>query len=258
MLRPASLLKVDMAQKELPRHTSIQEFVDAKVQTIPVTDEIIRQIYTAFPTSAKVISGYLTSEQLYWKVTWHWDVLLEAVNHCSGLNIDKAYKDRLARIKASLLTNEPDPKTGYRKSTTPGLPKDLSSHEVIEARHALVKQGKLDLKAIITEADIYSKTTRDPTALMLAFAPVAKPAQGKHVTGYALDIKGDNAEIARIAKSLGGTAYNEGSHVHCEWKNGVDTSGKGGENSVAAAERGSKLAINSGIKQVRHCLLRVE
>lgn len=246
-----------MAGTVQARHTSVKDFVDPKVQTIPVTDGIIEQIYAAFPTSAKVISGYLSEEQLYWKVNYHWEVLLEAVDHCAGLDIEQAHKTALAAIKKSLLTNPPDPKTGYRKSSKPGLPKDASSHQVILQRHALVKQGKLDLKAVVNAADIFNKTKRNAKALMLAYAPVAKPAQGKHSTGYALDIKGNNSDTARIAKSLGASlVFNEGSHVHCEWKKGVDASGAGGQDSVAAAQRGSKLDIDSRIVSPRHCLLR--
>ena len=248
-----------MATTEENKHTSIKEFVDSKVQTIPVTDGIISKIYTAFPKSSKVISGYLTEEQLYWKVNYHWDVLLEAISHCSGLDIEQKSKDALAAIKASLETNPPDPKTGYRTSTMPGEPKDKSSHELILQRHALVKQGKLDLKAVIEAAAIFKKSKRDPKALMLAYAPVAKPAQGKHSTGYALDIKGNNADIIAVAKSLGATQhFNEGSHVHCEWKNGVDTTGGSGQDSVKSAQRGVKMSIDSHIVHRRHCLLRME
>lgn len=246
-----------MASTPEPRHTSATAFVDPKVQTIPVTDGIIEKIYPFFPQSSKVISGYLSEEQLYWKVNYHWEVLLEAIDHCAGLAIDTRHKEALAAIKASLNTNKPDPATGYRKSKKPGEPKDKSSHETILKRHALVKQGKRDLKAVIEAADIFKKTKRDPKALMLAYAPVAKPAQGKHSTGYALDIKGNNADIVSVAKSLGATlVFNEGSHVHCEWKNGVDTTAQSGQDSVQSAQRGARQSIDNRIVHTRHCLLR--
>lgn len=246
-----------MATPTEDRHTSIAEFVDPKVQTIAVTDDIIQKIYTHFPKSSKVISGYLSEEQLYWKVNFHWEYLLEAIVHCSGLAIEQKYKDGLAAIKASLNSNVPDPATGYRTSSTPGVPKDSSSHAVILQRHALVKQGKIDFKAIVTAADIFSKTTRSQKSLMLAYAPVAKPAQGKHSTGYALDISGNNADISAVAKSLGATlVFNEGSHVHCEWKNGVDTTASGGANSAVAAQRATRMSIDNRIVAYRHCLLR--
>ena len=246
-----------MATPTEARHTSIAEFVDPKVLTIPVTDDIIQKIYTSFPKSSKVISGYLSEEQLYWKVNYHWEVLLEAIQHCAGLEIEQKYKDGLAAIKASLKTNVPDPETGYRTSSTPGVPKDSSSHEVILQRHGLVRQGKLDFKAIVIAADIFSKTTRSQKALMLAYAPVAKPAQGKHSTGYALDISGNNADITAVAKSLGASlAFNEGSHVHCEWANGVDTTAGAGQDSAQAAQRATRLSIDNRVIAYRHCLLR--
>lgn len=246
-----------MSKSPESRHTAIKTFVDPKVLTIPVTDAIIEKIYAHFPQSSKVISGYLSEEQLYWKVNYHWEVLLEAVEHCAGLDIDQGHRTALAAIKASLQTNPPDPQTGYRKSRTPGEPKDKSSHEVILKRHALVKQGKRDLKSVIIAADIFKKSSRDPKALMLAYAPVARPAQGKHSTGYALDIKGNNAEISDVARRLGASlVFNEGSHVHCEWKNGVDASGQSGTDSVQAAQRATRQRIDNRITHTRHCLLR--
>ncbi|MEP6505860.1 MAG: hypothetical protein ABJD97_21180 [Betaproteobacteria bacterium] len=246
-----------MADSSPRRHASIQTFVDPKVKTIGVTDAIIKSIYAEFPLSAKVISGYLSEEQLYWKVNYHWEVLLEAVHHCSQLVADTAHKQALAAIWAALESNQPDPKCGYRKSTEPGWPKDKSSHRRILARHALVRQGKQDLKRVIAAADILAKSRRDPKALMLACAPVAKPAHGKHSTGFALDIDGNNAEIAAVARRLGATlTFDEGSHVHCEWAAGVDSSNQFGQDSLRAAERKVRQSIDSRVGVPKHCLLR--
>jgi LAS superfamily LD-carboxypeptidase LdcB len=56
----------------------------------------------------------------------------------------------------------------------------------------------------------------------LAGAPVAPPGQSKHGTGYALDIEGDNNAIKSLCKGLGATlAFDEKSHVHVEFKNGL-------------------------------------
>lgn len=247
-----------MAAIEEPRHTSAKDFVGASVKVIPVTEGIIAAIMPFFPKSAKVISGHLSEEQLYWKINYHWEYLIEAISHCSALAIDQKYKDALGAIRKLLESNVPDPRAGYRKSKEPGLPKDKSSHTMILARHALVSQSKRDFKTVVEAAGILKKTTRDPKDLMLAYAPVAKPAQGKHSTGYALDISGNNDVNARIARSLGATVvFNEGSHVHCEWKNGVDVSAKGGSDSVGAAQRGTRLEIDNKINAVRHCMLRM-
>jgi hypothetical protein len=58
----------------------------------------------------------------------------------------------------------------------------------------------------------------------LAVAPVAPPGESKHGCGYALDIYGKdlNAKIKEISTGLGATvAFDEKSHVHVEFANGV-------------------------------------
>jgi ADP-ribosylglycohydrolase len=50
--------------------------------------------------------------------------------------------------------------------------------------------------------------------------------------------------------------FDEVSHVHCEWKNGVDTTAAGGGDRAAAAERAARQAIDSKVGPLRHCLLR--
>ena len=50
----------------------------------------------------------------------------------------------------------------------------------------------------------------------------AVPGQSKHGSGYALDIEGDNNGIKSLCKGLGATlAFDEKSHVHVEFKNGL-------------------------------------
>jgi hypothetical protein len=245
-----------MSAAAIANHTSIAEFVDPKVKTIPVTDKIIEAITPYFPKSCKVISGWLSDEDLYWKVNFHWDYLLEAIEHCETLAITELQKKTLAAIKKALWTNAPNPARGYRTSNV-GEPKDASSHEEILKRHAIVKQAKIDFKPVATSAEVTGATKRTTKALALAYAPVAAPGKGKHTTGYALDIKGDNATIKAIALSLGATlAFDEVSHVHCEWKNGVDTTKKAGGDSVARAARGAEMNKSNKITCVRHCLLR--
>ncbi len=243
---------------QMANHSSIAAFVDPKVKTIPVTDDIILAIMSYFPASAKVISGWLSEEDLYWKVNFHWDYLLDAVEHCSGLAIDQKTRNSLAAISKALWTNPPDPSRGYRTSNV-GIPKDKSSHELILKRHGIVKQSKKDFKQVVTSSDILQKTKRSEKALALAYAPVAPPGKGKHSTGYALDIKGNNDEIRRAAAALGATlVFDEVSHVHCEWKNGVDTSGQGGRDSISSAQRGTSMNLANKIQNMRHCLLRTE
>lgn len=245
-----------MAAAPKPLHTSVADFVDPKVKTIPVTDGIIAAIMPSFPKTAKVISGWLSEDDLYWKINYHWDLLVDTIDHCAGLAIEQRYKDALAAIRKALWTNPPDPARGYRSSPI-GEPKDKSSHATILARHGILRQSKIDFKSVVDQSGLLALTSRSAKAIGLAYSPVARPAQGKHSTGYALDIKGDNLEIKAIAKKLGATvAFDEVSHVHCEWAKGVDTSGQGATDSVAEAGRGVRMGIDNRILHTRHCLLR--
>lgn len=254
-------------------HTDYKVFVDPKVITIPITDDIIQKIMPFFPVTSKVISGFLNEDQLYWKINYHWELLLYVVGKCATLGdtmtggadaviakkLDKKHVESLNAITTALNTSKPNPESGYRTSSKPGEPKDLSSHETILARHALVTLQKKTFKKIVEDSNIYELSKLDKKAIQLAFAPVASPKNGKHKTGYALDIKGSNIEIKKVAKSVGASmTFDELSHVHCEWKNGVDTAIASGSDSVAAAERAVDYSINTGLQNARHCLLRTE
>ena len=243
----------------LPTDSQIKltEFVAPTVLTIPITEKIINDIRPFFPKGTRVIAGYLSEDQLYWKINYHWDVLREAIDHCLGLDLEPSFVKTLKSLKTDLDANTPDPSTGYRKSPKPGEPKDKSSHETILARHQTVSACKREFAKVVKDADVFKKTKRDPKALMLAYAPVASPNKGKHKTGYALDIAGNNEEIARITKSLGGYAFNEGSHVHCEWKNGVDTSGNAGADKKSSAAREIEIKVNQHLINQRHCFSQI-
>jgi hypothetical protein len=53
-------------------------------------------------------------------------------------------------------------------------------------------------------------------------APLVAPGKSNHGTGYALDIGGNNNKTTQICKAWGASlVFNEASHVHVEWKNGV-------------------------------------
>jgi hypothetical protein len=254
-------------------HTDYKKFVDPKVITISITDDIITKIMPFFPVTSKVISGYLNEDQLYWKINYHWELLLYVAGKCAGLGdtmtggadaviakkLDKQHVESLNAITTALNTSKPNPESGYRVSSKPGEPKDLSTHEIILTRHVLVTEQKKKFKKVVEDSNIFDLSKLDKKTIQLAFAPVASPKNGKHKTGYALDIKGGNAEIKKVAKSVGATmTFDELSHVHCEWKNGVDTAAANGGDSVAAAGRAVDYSINKGIQNCRHCLLRTE
>jgi hypothetical protein len=205
-------------------------FVRPSVKTIPLTKQIIDAIMPYFPLKCKVIGGYLNSADQYWKVNYHWENLVTKIEDFRGRSdVEEKHKNMALAVWKVLMTNPPLPERGYIKDKNVGDTQDLSANEKIEARHKLLKQSKLDFRAIIIAAGIVDpkKEKSDPPAAekpwWLAVAPLAKPGHSLHGTGYALDISGDNVETTKLAKALGCTlAFNEASHVHVEFAKGVN------------------------------------
>jgi hypothetical protein len=198
-------------------------FVRPQVKERPITTKIIDAILPHFQgVRAVVISGYLSDADLFWKVNYHWEYLLWMVDHALTLGVSDQYKTGLKNIRSALLSCKPDPDVGYRESPTLGKPEDRSSLERFDLRHKVLRQKKRWFKKIVEAADLKRKSIRGPRAFDLAAAPVAHPGTSKHSTGYALDIQGDNPRIKAISKKLGATLiFDEKSHVHVEFKNGV-------------------------------------
>lgn len=203
-------------------------FVRPAVKEIALTTRIIDQIMPYYPLRCVCIAGYLDSSDQFWKVNYHWDLLVYKIDQFVALKtISEHHRNCAMAIKQALLKNAPDPQTGYRTDKTVGATKDKSDAEQIIKRHATLKQAKVDFESVLTKSKVVNAATkRNPPASekpwWLAVAPVALPGNSKHGSGYALDISGDNAETTRISKALGATlAFNEASHVHVEWKNAV-------------------------------------
>jgi hypothetical protein len=207
------------------RHT----FVRPSVQEIDVTTEIIDAIIPYYPGDCKCIAGYLDTENQYWKVNYHWDYLMSKIDEFLAMgSVAESFKKDARAIKEALEKNPPDPPTGYKDDKVVGATSDKSTHQTIRARHKILKKAKQDFEKVLVAAGVIdAKRKHNPPNVSakswwLAVAPVAAPGTSKHGTGYALDIAGDNAAIVRISKGLGATlAFNEASHVHCEWKHGV-------------------------------------
>lgn len=200
-----------------------QKFVRPQVKEKPVTEKIIDAILPHFKgVKATVISGYLSDTDLFWKVNWHWDYLLWMVDHALTLEITEKQKKALQAVKSSLLSCKPDPASGYRELNKIGKPEDRSSVEQFDRRYKVLRQRKRDFKKIVEAAKLRQKSNRAGKEFDLAIAPVAHPGTSKHSTGYALDIEGNNSRISAISKKLGATmTFDEKSHVHVEFKNGV-------------------------------------
>ena len=203
-------------------HTSRGSFVDTQVKENAVTTKIIDQIYRYFPKKYKVISGYLTPSDLYWKVNYHWDAMrvwLEYAKESSAMSDEQQKK--LKELYQTLMSNPPSA-SGHFKVNKIGEPVDTSSQSKIEERCKTLQKIKADLKAYSKAQGFESMNMQHKNVLKYALNPLALPGKSNHVHGWALDISGDIAGAAEIAKKLGATlAFKEETHCHCEFKGGV-------------------------------------
>lgn len=199
------------------------KFVSNKVKTIPLTEKIINYIFPHFKdTSNTVISGYLSEADLYWKVNWHWELLLSMVEHSLTLPMDEKHRKNLQSILTALLSVKPNPSSGYLRKNTIGIPIDKSTSKEFDKRYKVLKQSKLNFKNIVIAASLQKKQKKRLKDFQLSYQPVAHPGWGNHKTGYALDISGNNSQIKAICKSLGATmTFDEKNHVHVEFKGGI-------------------------------------
>jgi hypothetical protein len=198
-------------------------FVSSGVNVTPATRKLIEAIMPFYPSTCRCITGYQDEEGQFWKVNYHWELIDTMLAKALALNLAVPFPSQLQALKQQLQTNAPIPKHGYMTSATEGQPKDACSHDQIIKRWEMLATVKDSFSLIISGAKI--KTLAPPVQRWeLAVAKVAKPGTSKHGQGYALDIEGvgHNAEIKRISALLGATlTFDEGSHVHVEFKNGV-------------------------------------
>lgn len=198
-------------------------FVGGSVRENQTTTRIIDAIEPHFRgEKARVISGHLNDADLFWKVNYHWELLLWMVEHSLTLNISPQDRKTLASIRGALQTVKPDPDIGYRESAILGKPVDRSTVEQFDERYKVLRSAKQNFKKVMVSAGLPALSKREEKAFDLAAAPVAHPGTSKHSTGYALDVEGNNARITSIAKQLGASlVFDEKSHVHVEFRNGV-------------------------------------
>ncbi len=200
-----------------------ETFVSSGVNVNPATRKLIETIMPYYPSTCRCITGYQDEEGQFWKVNYHWDLMDHLLDKALPLNLAAPFPSKLQALKLKLQTNAPTPKHGYMNSPKEGLPKDVSSHDQITKRWEMLANAKIEFSQIISIANI--KTLAPPAQRWdLAVARVAKPGTSNHGKGYALDIegKGRNAEIKHISALLGATqTFDEASHVHVEFKNGV-------------------------------------
>lgn len=196
--------------------------VDPRVKETGVTSRIIDDLVPRMSeVRARIIAGYLSDSDQFWKVNYHWEYLLQMVDHCLSLPVEENEKGELRNIRSTLLGCGPDPATGYTSGSV-GTPVDRSSVEEAVKRHKILASMKQSFGKLFERGKMKEKSRKSPKCFDLAAAPVASPGTSKHGTGYALDIEGDNSGIKNLCKGLGATlVFDEKSHVHVEFKNGV-------------------------------------
>ena len=199
-------------------------FVGGSVKELANTKAIITAIMPYFPLSCRVISGYLDGDDLYWKVSYHWDLLTSQLERFAA-RAETGEDDRTtaASLIKVLATVPPNPPRGYALDKGLGVPPDHSTHAQTLERHGVLAKVKLDAREVFIRGGVVTPSReKDPPKAekryWLSIARVADPRFGKHRTGFALDIAGANSETTRIAKALGATlVFNESSHVHVEF-----------------------------------------
>lgn len=198
------------------------ERVDPRVKETAVTTRIIDNLVPHMTNvKARVIAGFLSDSDQFWKVNYHWEYLLQMVEHSLTLAIEDEHKEGLQNIRSTLLGCKPDPSSGYTSGPV-GKPEDRSSIEDVIKRHKVLSGMKRSFAKLTESASLKEKSKKSGKSFDLAAAPVAVPGTSKHGTGYALDIEGDNSGIKSLCKGLGATlVFDEKSHVHVEFKNGV-------------------------------------
>ena len=196
--------------------------VDPRVKETAVTTRIIDGLVPRFTdVRAKIIAGFLSDSDQFWKVNYHWEYLLQMVEHSLTLPIKDDDKRELQTIRSTLMGCKPDPTSGYTSSPV-GKPEDRSSVEDANRRYQVLSSAKQRFGKVTDSADLKKKSNKGGQSFDLASARVAPPGTSKHGTGYALDIEGENGTIKSVCTQLGATlVFDEKSHVHVEFKNGL-------------------------------------
>lgn len=199
------------------------EHVDPRVRETAVTTRLIDDLVPRFTdVRAKIIAGFLSDSDQFWKVNYHWEYLLRMVEHSLTLPIENNELRILESIRSSLIGCKPDPSSGYTSSPI-GKPEDRSTVEDVNKRHKVLSNAKKSFGKVTESAALKKKSSKGADTFDLAAAPVAAPGTSKHGTGYALDIAGDNSAIKSLCKQCGATlVFDEKSHVHVEFMNGVN------------------------------------
>jgi hypothetical protein len=210
-------------------HGSRTSFVrKPQVRESDLTRGILDAIWPYYDRRDIVIGGYLSPDEQVWKVNYHWELALWVCDRALNLALPPAQKARFATIGERLRAHAPVPASGYLNDPEPGLTRDSTGVAAQTERYRVLDAAKDELAALIRESGARQKVDGATRArFVLAVQNVLPPGSvNKHGRGYSLDIKGDNARIVRVSRSLGATeTYVEEHHVHVEFANGVTLPG---------------------------------
>lgn len=208
--------------KHQSRASFLRPGLPSSVTDHPTTSAILDSIWPYFDQGDQVIGAFLSPGQQAWKVNYHWELVLWVCDKAQSLTISDEHKAMYTAIAATLRGLAPNPASGYLDDSQMAII-DQTDQAACDARYAALKQAKKDLEQVIAASGASGKVT-GPTAdrFLLSWQYVKPAGQSKHGTGYAFDIKGDNARIAATGASLGMSGSDdEDYHVHVEFGGGV-------------------------------------
>ena len=193
-----------------------------------ITMDIVNTIYPYYHRDDKVISGYLTDADQYWKVNWHVEAMLIRIDEALAIKAEDLREDSggrppkapetfhatLQAAKASLQEVQ-SPVRGFFFSQAMGSPSESAlnpSEAELKKRWSTMHAQKQRLASVHSKMQPWRYYAGDGStmcladgnpekAFKLAFADVVnRPGTSKHGEGYALDIKGGKRSDRRGVK----------------------------------------------------------
>jgi hypothetical protein len=200
---------------------SSTDFVAKSVLLTEETRKIVNSIQPHMPPGTIVIGGYLNSKQQIFKLNYHWELLDHNIDRCLARQISKLQRVQLEALKKQLMSCAPS-STGYIKAHSVNALPDRSSDAVILRRWKIVRKAKREFGDLVKNSKLDQDNLVMAEQMRLIRSPILPPGHSHHLTGKALDIKGNKLEIERACWALGATlVFPEDSHVHAEFLKGV-------------------------------------
>ena len=137
-----------------------------------------------FPRDCVCIAAYLDDGDQFWKVSYHWELLLRMLKKAEAVNLQPESKGQIGVILTALLANRPDPVSGYVDSKAVGLPHDKTPAARVVERWETLRICKQEFKKIVDYEGLTKKhppskspeTAAAPTPSSRSTAAQSKPA----------------------------------------------------------------------------------